>query len=75
MSSYALSIPTSTFPLLSHGDHPTLGFPCWYFHPCETTAAVDELVREIARDDWNEEVKTVQWLEMWFLVVCSVLNL
>jgi len=75
VSSYALYIPTSTFPFLSHGDHPTLGFPCWYLHPCETTTAVDELVREIAQDDWTEEVKTVYWLEMWFLVVCSVLNL
>ncbi|KAF8231848.1 hypothetical protein L208DRAFT_1398182, partial [Tricholoma matsutake] len=23
-------------PLLSQGDHPTLGTPCWYLHPCQS---------------------------------------
>ncbi|KAJ7283730.1 hypothetical protein C8J57DRAFT_1293396, partial [Mycena rebaudengoi] len=32
-TTFALSLPASAFPLLSQGDHPTLGTPCWYFHP------------------------------------------
>ncbi|KAF5364190.1 hypothetical protein D9756_000697 [Leucocoprinus leucothites] len=75
VSSYTISLPTATFPLLSHGDHPTLGIPCWYFHPCETTAVVDELMREVAQDGWSEEARLARWLEMWFMVVCSVVNL
>lgn len=75
ISTYAISLPTSTFPLLSYGDHPTLGTPFWYFHPCETTEAVEELMREVAEDGLPESAKLVRWLELWFMVVCSVVNL
>ncbi|EJD53877.1 hypothetical protein AURDEDRAFT_180265, partial [Auricularia subglabra TFB-10046 SS5] len=36
------------FPLLSQGDHPVLGFPCWFLHPCETPAAMAELLHDSA---------------------------
>ncbi|KXN83699.1 Ubiquitin-like-conjugating enzyme ATG10 [Leucoagaricus sp. SymC.cos] len=75
ISSYALTLPTSTFPLLSHGDHPTLGTSCWYFHPCETSTVIEELMREVKVDDWDESAKLVRWLELWFMVVSSVVNL
>lgn len=75
VSSYAISLPTSTFPLLSHGDHPTLGTPCWYFHPCETATAVGELLHEVKGDGWDEQTKLIRWLELWFMAVCSVVNL
>ncbi|KAF9452478.1 hypothetical protein P691DRAFT_804615 [Macrolepiota fuliginosa MF-IS2] len=75
VSSYAISLPTSTFPLLSHGDHPTLGSPCWYFHPCETSAALKELLAEVKEDDWDETATLVRQLELWFMVLCSVVNL
>lgn len=74
-SSCAVSLPTSTFPVLSHGDHPTLGTPCWYFHPCETTSVIDELMREVLDDGWDEITRLIRWLELWFMVVCSVVNL
>ncbi|KAF5370050.1 hypothetical protein D9758_001126 [Tetrapyrgos nigripes] len=53
-----------TFPLLSQGDHPTLGTPCWYFHPCETAAAVRELLREKKKSGGLDVVET------WF--TCAV---
>ncbi|EKM80356.1 hypothetical protein AGABI1DRAFT_128028 [Agaricus bisporus var. burnettii JB137-S8] len=73
---YAASLPASAFPVLSHGDHPTLNVPCWYFHPCETASVIDELVREAQKDDdWDEQTILIRWLELWFMVVSSVVNL
>src|ERR1700733_2542609 len=31
---HALVQPDASFPLLSQGDHPTLGTPGWFIHPC-----------------------------------------
>jgi ubiquitin-like-conjugating enzyme ATG10 len=75
VTSYAASLPKSAFPVLSHGDHPTLNIPCWYLHPCETASVIDELVREVREDGWDEETALVRWLELWFMVVSSVVNL
>lgn len=74
-TSFALSLPTSSFPLLSQGDHPTLGTPCWYLHPCETSASVDEIMAEVREDGWSEEQRLVRWLEAWFMVVSNAINL
>ncbi|KIY73684.1 hypothetical protein CYLTODRAFT_416714 [Cylindrobasidium torrendii FP15055 ss-10] len=59
---FGLSRAGSTFPLLSQGDHPTLGIPCWYLHPCETGRAVAELLGE-------DDSSALRWLEMWFVVL------
>lgn len=75
ISSCAISLPTTAFPLLSHGDHPTLGTPCWYFHPCETTSVVEELMQEVKEDRWDEQTMLIRWMELWFMVVCTVVNL
>ena len=72
---YALTLPDAPFPLLSQGDHPTLGTPCWYLHPCETRAAVDELFAEAVQAEWTEDERHVRWLELWLMVVGSVLRL
>lgn len=72
---YALSVPDAPFPLLSQGDHPTLGTPCWYLHPCETRTAVNELFREIEQADWDSTTRDVRWLETWFMTVSGVLAL
>ncbi|KAF5331691.1 hypothetical protein D9611_007748 [Ephemerocybe angulata] len=72
---FALTLPDVPFPLLSQGDHPTLGTPCWYLHPCETSNAVDELFREVMEADWDEETRLVRWLETWFMTVGGVLDL
>ncbi|KAF8913829.1 hypothetical protein CPB84DRAFT_1840622 [Gymnopilus junonius] len=72
---FALTFPSASFPLLSQGDHPTLGTPCWYLHPCESDTAVGEFLREVEQPDWNEESRLVRWLELWLMVVGSVLIL
>ncbi|KIM46264.1 hypothetical protein M413DRAFT_426701 [Hebeloma cylindrosporum] len=73
-TSFALTLPSASFPLLSQGDHPTLGTPCWYFHPCETDRAVSEFMMEVEQTEWSREMRLVRWLELWLMVVGSVLN-
>ena len=74
-TTFGLSESGSAFPLLSQGDHPVLGTPCWYFHPCESSVAVDELVNEVIAPNASEEDRLRCWMEMWFLVLGSVVNL
>ncbi|KAK7049595.1 hypothetical protein VNI00_005626 [Paramarasmius palmivorus] len=54
-TSFAVSHPSALFPLLSQGDHPTLGTPCWYLHPCETAKAMEELLNEDQDEKTREE--------------------
>ncbi|KAJ6516011.1 hypothetical protein C8R45DRAFT_809589 [Mycena sanguinolenta] len=68
-TSFGVSLPGSAFPLLSQGDHPTLGTPCWYFHPCESAAAVEEIMAELG------EKSPVRWLETWLMVVAQVVSM
>lgn len=51
-----------------------MGIPCWYFHPCESANAVGEFMAEEERADWTEEERDVRWLELWLMVVGSVLG-
>ncbi|KAF9651105.1 hypothetical protein BDM02DRAFT_3091777, partial [Thelephora ganbajun] len=74
-TTFGLSEPGSAFPLLSQGDHPVLGIRCWYFHPCESSAAVNELVGEVTSPDASEGDRLRCWMKMWFLVLGSVVNL
>ncbi|KAJ6614323.1 hypothetical protein B0H10DRAFT_2045703 [Mycena sp. CBHHK59/15] len=67
-TSFGLGMPTTNFPLLSQGDHPTLGTPCWYLHPCQSAAAVGELMHELG------EQRLERWLETWFMVLGTVVN-
>ncbi|EJD01335.1 uncharacterized protein FOMMEDRAFT_169476 [Fomitiporia mediterranea MF3/22] len=67
---FALQTPSNTFPLLSQGEHPTLGTPCWFFHPCETPSALAELVQA----DGNADVSSARILELWLLLVGNVIN-
>ncbi|KAF8528853.1 hypothetical protein BU17DRAFT_36913 [Hysterangium stoloniferum] len=71
-TAHGLSMPHSNFPLLSQGDHPVLGIPFWFFHPCETSNAVLELVH--ARDDLHR-VDDSTWIETWFLILSSIINM
>ncbi|KAJ7276284.1 hypothetical protein B0H12DRAFT_1084534 [Mycena haematopus] len=68
-TSFGVSLPGSAFPLLSQGDHPTLGTPCWHFHPCESATAVEEIMTEL------REQRTVRWLETWFMVLEQVVHM
>lgn len=74
-TTFGLSEPGSTCPLLSQGDHPVLGTPCWYFHPCESSVVVDELVNEVITLGASEDDRLKCWMRMWFLVLGSVVNL
>ncbi|KAJ7047448.1 hypothetical protein C8F04DRAFT_1058863 [Mycena alexandri] len=67
-TTFGVSLPGSAFPLLSQGDHPTLGTPCWYFHPCESAAAVTEIMAELGDERRG-------WLETWFMVLGTVVNM
>jgi len=71
---FALTLPAGSFPLLSQGDHPTLGTPFWYFHPCETEAAVAEFMVEVKQPGWTEEERLTRWLELWLMIVGGFLN-
>lgn len=73
---YALVQPDSSFPLLSQGDHPTLGTPGWFIHPCGTAYAIGELIGERKAegmpgvdDDW------LHWLEAWFMMMENIVDL
>ena len=70
-STFALTNPASSFPLLSQGDHPTLGTACWYLHPCESADAVGEIMREV---QVAEELRLVRWLEAWFMILGTMVN-
>ncbi|KIM90712.1 hypothetical protein PILCRDRAFT_59000 [Piloderma croceum F 1598] len=74
-TSFAITLPTSSFPLLSQGDHPTLGTPCWYFHPCETSMSVNEVMTEVLQDEWTEDECLVRWLEAWFMILGTAVDL
>lgn len=74
-TTFALSIPDQSFPLLSQGDHPTLGTPSWYFHPCESAHAVDELMTELGEAEWTTEERIIRWIELWFMVVGTAVDL
>lgn len=73
-TAFAVQEMQSTFPLLSQGDHPTLGSPCWYFHPCETPKALVELIEE---EEYNlgKEPDVVRKLELWLLLLGNVFDL
>lgn len=73
-TTFGLMRAASSFPLLSQGDHPTLGTPCWYLHPCETRKSVEEVMSEVGRIGWTEELRLVRWLEVWFMVVGTAVN-
>ncbi|TFK55774.1 hypothetical protein OE88DRAFT_658144 [Heliocybe sulcata] len=72
ITSFALSPDSSPFPLLSQGDHPTLGTPSWYVHPCETPKAVGEILAEVQRP---QGTATKELMRVWFAVLGGVVDL
>lgn len=73
-STFALTRPASSFPLLSQGDHPTLGIPCWFLHPCESNNAVEEIMGEVQQNGLVEGLRSVRWLEAWFMILGTTVN-
>ncbi|KZT24440.1 hypothetical protein NEOLEDRAFT_1094113 [Neolentinus lepideus HHB14362 ss-1] len=70
---FALSPEYSSFPLLSQGDHPTLGTPSWYIHPCETPKVIGEILTELPQRTGTED--PIQWMRVWFAVLGGVVDL
>lgn len=70
LSDFAVHAQEQSFPLLTQGEHPTTGAPCWYFHPCETPSALRELIQE---DGGTSDPS--RRLELWFLLVGNAINL
>ncbi|PVG01030.1 hypothetical protein CPB86DRAFT_812614 [Serendipita vermifera] len=67
---------SSVFPLLSQGEHPLLQTNCWYLHPCETPSAMKELwAAQQAELTNGETMGKEKWLEAWFLLLGSILDL
>lgn len=89
VSKYSIQGPGATLPLVSQGEHPTLGTPCYFLHPCETQGALAELVgadmRSLstpnsvaAEDRGNEDGKSSEMrrkLELWLLLVGNAVDL
>ncbi|KIJ70170.1 hypothetical protein HYDPIDRAFT_79298, partial [Hydnomerulius pinastri MD-312] len=71
---FSIGQSSSNFPLLSFADHPTLGTPCWYLHPCETGPAVEEIMKATQEDAQVLDPHRLRWLETWFLVLSSVVD-
>ena len=75
-SKFAVSLPSSSsFPLLSQGDHPTCGTPCWYFHPCETPNAVTEIMKEVQSEGLRDNDRLIKWMEVWFMVLGTAVDM
>ncbi|KAI0321880.1 hypothetical protein OF83DRAFT_1050374 [Amylostereum chailletii] len=79
VTSFGLKAPESPFPLLSQGDHPGLGTPSWYIHPCGIPGAMEEITSAIASEggfgQQTEGEQLVRWLEAWFMVLGTVVDL
>jgi len=74
-TSFSLTVPSTSFPVLSQGEHPTLGTACWYLHPCQSEAAVEEFMQEEKDFGWSNEERVVRWLELWMMIVGGVVSL
>ncbi|KAI0829421.1 hypothetical protein BC628DRAFT_1133832 [Trametes gibbosa] len=72
-NAFGLLLPDSALALLSQGDHPTLGTPAWYFHPCRTSEVVGELLAEDGGARAEDEL--LRWMEVWFMVLGNIVDL
>lgn len=77
-TAFALFQQDALFPLLSQGDHPTLGLPSWFIHPCGTACAMSELIGEKTAEGMAEVGSTewlLVWLETWFMMLGNMVKL
>lgn len=68
----------AAFPLLSQGDHPVLGTPSWYLHPCNTASAVEVFMEDLIGDTWGEDEESKDlflWLSTWFMIIGNAVTL
>ncbi|SCV71961.1 BQ2448_4655 [Microbotryum intermedium] len=55
-------------PFISQADHPTLGIPTWFLHPCNTQAVIQEVL-------CGEQDSLASYFNTWLMVVGSVVDL
>ncbi|SCZ88594.1 BZ3500_MvSof-1268-A1-R1_Chr2-1g04513 [Microbotryum saponariae] len=60
--------PPPPAPFISQADHPTLGVPTWFLHPCNTQAIIQEVLCE-------DQGSTTTYFDTWLMVVGSVVDL
>ena len=58
----------------TQNDHPTLGIPFYYLHPCQTSQAVSDLLEQDFIDNAEDDERFVHWLDTWFAVVSSAMT-
>jgi len=66
------------FPVLSQVEHPTLDVPSWSIHPCETSAAMKELLEDAIGESWDEDDAQhglVKWLAVWFMLLGQMVEM
>jgi len=54
---------------ISHGDHPILGLPFYFIHPCRTA----DLLKDI--QDGNEQITCQELLQVWIGLVGGVVSI
>lgn len=59
------------FPTISQGDHPQTGLPCFYLHPCETSAAIEDVLAA----GQGKAVSPLQMIETWFMLVSTLVDI
>lgn len=72
------SAEAPAFPFLSQGEHPTLGTPAWFLHPCETEGVMRDVLEtecESEEPGHGGEGWRGRWLKSWLMVVGSVVDL
>ncbi|KZW03924.1 hypothetical protein EXIGLDRAFT_8627 [Exidia glandulosa HHB12029] len=73
-TAHSLSLPgedaDAPFPLLSQGDHPVLGRPCWFLHPCGIPTALAELMEES-----DMSAHSAVWIDTWLSLISTVIDL
>lgn len=58
------------FPAITQGEHPQTGLPCFYLHPCETSAAL----RDVLSDTQEDRNGPLQFIESWFMLVSTLVD-
>jgi len=57
------------FPAISQGEHPVTGLPCYFLHPCETSATLAEI---LGLGGGMAEPRQV--VECWMMLVGTVID-
>ncbi|KAK9895724.1 hypothetical protein P389DRAFT_179691 [Cystobasidium minutum MCA 4210] len=58
------------FPTISQGEHPQTGLPCFYLHPCETSAALQDVLSA-----QGKEATPLQVIVTWFMLVSTLVDI